>query len=78
MAATLMEEENKRDSLAKVIDSAGLKCAELAGVGETVEELLSQLQPLVDNCRSQLKPSEHIKRWVWLDLLFFTVIDCLV
>ena len=60
MAATLLEEENKRDSLVKVIDIAGTKSAELASVGESLEKLLSQLQPLVDDCQSRMKPSEHI------------------
>lgn len=60
MAAALLEEENKRDSLAKVIDLAGTKIAELASVGESLEKLLSQLQPLVDDCQSRMKPSEHI------------------
>ena len=69
MAATLMEEESKRDSVAKVIEQAGAKCAEMAGVGETVEEMLSQLQPLVDECHRRLKPSEHITRWVWSHIL---------
>ena len=62
MTATLLEEESKRDSLAKVIELAGAKCAELAGVNETLEELLSQLQPLVDECREKMKPSQHITR----------------
>ena len=64
MTATLLEEETKRDSLAKVIELAGAKCAELAGVNETLEELLSQLQPLVDECVEKMKPSEHITRSV--------------
>ena len=62
MAATLLEEENKRDSLAKVIDLAGTKTAELASVGDSLEKLLSQLQPLVDDCQSKMKPSEHITK----------------
>ena len=62
MAASLLEEENKRDSLAKVIDQAGAKSAELAGVGESLDKLLSQLQPLVDDCQSKMKSSEHITK----------------
>lgn len=62
MATTLLEEESKRDSLAKVIDLAGTKSAELASVGESLEKLLSQLQPLVDDCQSKMKPSEHITK----------------
>lgn len=62
MATTIMEEECKRDSLAKVIDLAGAKCADLAGVGETLEQLLSQLQPLIEECKSKMKPSELITR----------------
>ena len=62
MAATLEEEESKRDSVARVIEQAGEKCAEMAGVGETVEELLGQLQPLLDDCHGKMKPSEHITR----------------
>ena len=64
MAATLLEEETKRDSLAKVIELAEAKCAELAGVNETLEELLSQLQPLVEKCMEKMKPSEQISRSV--------------
>lgn len=64
MAATLLEEETKRDSLAKVIELADAKCVELAGVSETIEELLSQLQPLVDECVEKMKPSEQITRSV--------------
>lgn len=64
MAATLLEEETKRDSLANVIELAEAKCAELAGVNETLEELLSQLQPLVVECTEKLKPSERISRSV--------------
>lgn len=64
MTANLLEEETKRDSLAKVIELAGAKCAELAGVNETLEELLSQLRPLVDECQETMKPSQHISRSV--------------
>ena len=66
MATTLLEEEAKRDSLAKVIELAGGKCAELAGVNETLEGLLSQLQPLVDDCQEKMKPSPHIIRYMYL------------
>ena len=72
MATTLMEEETKRDSLAKVIELAEAKCAELAGVNETLEELLSQLQPLVDDCREKMKPSQHITRYVHEQFGYFT------
>lgn len=58
-----MEEEGKRDSIAKVIEVAEAKCTELASVDETLEELLSQLQPLVVDCQSQLKPSNQVKRY---------------
>ena len=64
MAATLLEEETKRDSLANVIELAEAKYAELAGVNETIEELLSQLCPLVDECMEKMKPSEEITRYV--------------
>ena len=64
MAATLLEEETKRDSLAKVIELAGTKCAELAGVNETLEDTLSQLQPLVNEYREKLKQSKHITRYI--------------
>ena len=62
MTAKLVEEEGKRDSMAKVIQVAETKCAELANADETLEDLLSQLQPLVTNCRSKLKPSNHTER----------------
>lgn len=66
MAAALMEEEAKRDSIAKVIQMAQSKCAELAGVDESLEELLSQLQLLATECLEKMKPSKHIIQWVWL------------
>ena len=59
MTAKLVEEEGRRDSMAKVIQVAETKCAELASADETLEDLLSQLQPLVSNCQSKLKPSSH-------------------